>query len=96
MVIFSEPRHIPQYRRSPDLSPPNYKALAIGINYTRSPDGSAPEGYALPLQGPVNDAKNMKETLKRACTADLVTSAFSLGLIWLQMSITIESKIFSS
>lgn len=67
MVIFSEPRHIPQYRRSPGLSPPNYKALAIGINYMWSPDGSVPGDPTLRLMGPVNDAKNMKETLKRAC-----------------------------
>jgi hypothetical protein len=77
--IFSKPRHIPHFRRSPDAPLPNYKALVIGINYTWSPDGSGPGDPDLQLKGPVNDAKAIKKTLKGAGrAAQMITNAFSL------------------
>lgn len=62
----TQPHHIPHFRRSrsPDARRPNYKLLAIGINYTSSPDGSGPGDPELELKGPVNDAKAMGETMK--------------------------------
>ena len=65
-AIFSEPRHIPHFRRSPNEPLPNYKALVIGINYMWSPDGLEPGDPDLQLKGPVNDAKDIKKTLKGA------------------------------
>jgi hypothetical protein len=64
VAVFSKPRHVPHFRRSPDAPLPNYKALIIGINYAWSPDGSEPGDPELQLKGPVNDAKDFKEALK--------------------------------
>jgi len=65
-AIFSEPSHIPHFRRSPNRPLPNYKALVVGINYTWNADGSGPGDPHLQLMGPVDDAKNIKNTLKGA------------------------------
>src|SRR5229473_7783593 len=65
-AIFSEPRHIPHFRRSPNEPLPNYKALVISINYMWSPDGLGPGDPDLQLKGPVNDAKEIKKTSKGA------------------------------
>ena len=46
---------IPRFRHSPDAPLPKFKALIIGINYTSSQDE---------LQGPVNDAKDIKKALE--------------------------------
>ncbi len=46
---------IPRFRPSPDAPLPKFKALIIGINYTSSQDE---------LQGPVNDAKDIKKALE--------------------------------
>ena len=65
-AIFFKPRHVPHFRRSPNEPLPNYKALVIGINYMWSPDGLGPGDPDLQLKGPVNDAKDIKKTLKGA------------------------------
>ncbi len=70
-VIFSQPLHIPHFPRSPDAPLPNYKALAIGINYTWSADGSGPGDPDLQLKGAVNDAKAIKMILKGADAVQL-------------------------
>jgi hypothetical protein len=46
---------IPPFRGSPGASVPEFKALAVGINYISRPDG---------LKGPINDAKDVKNFLK--------------------------------
>jgi hypothetical protein len=66
VLTFSNPRHIPHLRRSPDAPLPNYKAVVIGINYTWSPNGCGPGDADRRLKGPVNDATAMKKTLKGA------------------------------
>jgi len=52
---------IPTYCQSPTASPPEHRALLIGINYAPSV-GDNEQGYRR-LSGPVNDAKEMKKAL---------------------------------
>lgn len=54
---------IPTYCQSPTgtVSPPDYRALLIGINYTAD-ENTSERGYR-PLQGSVEDAKEVKEVL---------------------------------
>lgn len=52
---------IPPYCQSPTASPPEHKALLIGINYASSV-GDNDQGYR-ELKGPVNDAKEIKKAL---------------------------------
>ncbi|KAH9059170.1 caspase domain-containing protein [Lactarius vividus] len=52
---------IPLYCSSPTASPPEHRALLIGINYASSARDEG-QGYR-ELKGPVNDAKEMKKAL---------------------------------
>ncbi|KAI9438820.1 caspase domain-containing protein [Lactarius indigo] len=52
---------IPAYCQSPTASPPENRALLIGINYASSL-GDKGEGHR-ELKGPINDAKEMKKAL---------------------------------
>jgi hypothetical protein len=52
---------IPTYCQSPTASPPEHKALLIGINYASSVDDND-QGYR-ELKGPINDAKEIKKAL---------------------------------
>ena len=52
---------IPPYCQSPTATPPEHKALLIGINYASSIVDS--EQDYRELQGPINDAKEMKKAL---------------------------------
>ncbi len=52
---------IPGFRRPPTANPPKYKAVLIGINYTSPTSGN--EQGRRSLQGPVNDAKEIKKIL---------------------------------
>ncbi|KAF8258455.1 caspase domain-containing protein [Lactarius quietus] len=52
---------VPIYCQSPTASPPKHRALLIGINYASS-FGNNEQRYC-ELNGPVNDAKAMKEAL---------------------------------
>ena len=59
MAAFSKVARIPGFLRP--ANPTKYKALLIGINYT-SPAGENEQGRRL-LNGPVNDAKEVKKAL---------------------------------
>lgn len=43
--------------------PPNYKALLLGISYSLRPDDSEPGSRLTPLEGPLNDTREMKTIL---------------------------------
>ncbi|KAH9979134.1 caspase domain-containing protein [Russula compacta] len=62
-AAFSEPSCIPRYSRYPNSRLPNFKLLAIGINYETGPSDSGLSGPCLQLKGPVRDARDFKETL---------------------------------
>jgi len=55
---FKGPR---RFCKSSTASAPKHKALLIGINYTSHADDNE-QGYRQ-LQGPINDAKEVKEAL---------------------------------
>ncbi|KAH8989873.1 caspase domain-containing protein [Lactarius hatsudake] len=61
MAVCSKVARIPCFRKFPTTDPPKYKALLIGINYM-SPAGDS-EQHGDKLDGPVNDAKEMKKAL---------------------------------
>src|SRR5258708_4885408 len=59
MGVYPRIARMASFRRHPTAKPPNYMAVLIGINYT-SPDN---EKRYSKLNGPVNDAKEMKKIL---------------------------------
>ncbi|KAH9038757.1 caspase domain-containing protein [Lactarius pseudohatsudake] len=61
MAVCSKVARIPGFRKSPTTDPPKYRALLIGINYM-SPAGDN-EQRGDKLDGPVDDAKEMKKAL---------------------------------
>ena len=65
MAILKTP-HYPNVLTSrvpPGTLPPNYKALLLCMGYSFFPDGSDPGNRPSPLEGPLNDAKEMKAAL---------------------------------
>ena len=42
---------------------PNYKALLLGISYSLRPDDTEPGSRLTPLEGPLNDTREMKTIL---------------------------------
>jgi hypothetical protein len=63
MAILLEAPPIFHSRVPPGTLPPNHKALLLGISYLLRPDDSEPGSRPSPLEGPLNDTKEMKTIL---------------------------------
>jgi hypothetical protein len=63
MAFLLEAPHSLRSRVPPDTLPPNHKALLLGISYLLPPEDSESGSRPNPLEGPLNDTKEMKTML---------------------------------
>lgn len=82
---------IPNYCQSPTTSPPEHKALLIGINYASSVN----DNDYRELKGPVNDANEMKKALIGAISAPALLFLGSRRLTHWQSSLTTRKRTFA-
>jgi hypothetical protein len=63
MALLLEPLPSLHSRVPHDILPPNHKALLLGISYLLPPEGSDSGSRPNPLEGPLNDTREMKTML---------------------------------